>query len=370
LALEQQPALAAQRASLAAAADNQRAVDNIHIPTLIARELPIRRHQAALGVQAAAAGLEQAEHDTSYAVTRTYFSVLYARAQLRVARVTVDRLKAVQESAKRQLDAGARDVTQSTVDRITVYLRLAETRQIQAAEGAERALAALREAIGVGPNCDLQVTGDQLPQPGGQVAKHDIIALALAHRGELIQAGSLADVTSMEVDAQGTSCRTRMSTFASAGDIHAREVPPGMSDGEYRPGAIAPEMPGTLVGSRSARMERARSLSARAAAVVDKTRNLITLEAEDAFLKWQEAFQKLGPTHQAAVTADKLAEDLSSAYRGNQNVKVEDVITAQVLGGQAQAQWNETLYQYLLALAALERVTGGGFHAGLTQVGK
>jgi outer membrane protein TolC len=174
----------------------------------------------------------------------------------------------------------------------------------------------------------------------------------------------------MEVDAQGTSCRTRMNTFASAGDIHAREVPPGMSDGEYRPGALAPEMPATLAGSRSDRMERARSLSARAAAVVDKTRNLITLEAEDAFLKWQEAFRKLGPASQSADTADKLADNLTKDYSGGQKVKVDDVIAAQVLAAQARAQANETLFQYLLALAGLERITGGGFNACLAQPGK
>src|SRR5262249_37679528 len=321
IALDRQPALAAQRASLAAAEDNQRAVENIRIPTLIARELPYRRHQAALGVQAAAAGLQQAEHDTVYAVTRTYFTVLYARSQERVAQITVDRLKALYESAKRQLEAGARDVDQNTVDRITIYLRLAESKQIQAAEGVSRALAALREAIGVGPNCDLQGIGD-MPQPSVQVSKQDIVCQALARRGELVQVGSLADITGIEVDAQGTSCRTRMSTFASAGDIHAREVPPGLSDGEYRPGAIAPEMPTTLAGSRSARMDRARSLSARAFAVVDKTRNLITLEAEDAFLKWQEASRKLSVANQGADAADKLAENLTKDYSAGQKVKV------------------------------------------------
>jgi outer membrane protein TolC len=322
-----------------------------------------------LGVQAAGAGLQQAEHDTVYAVTRTYFTVLYARAQVNVAQVTVDRLRALHESATRQLKAGARDVDQNKVDRITVYLRLTETRQIQATQGVERALAALREAIGVGPNCDLQVTGD-LPEPKIEVSKQNIIALALCHRGELVQASSLAEITGLEVDAQGTSCRMRMSTFASGGDIHAREVPPGLHDGEYRPGALAPEMPVSLAGSRSARMDRARSLGARAGAVVDKTRNLITLEAEDAFFKWQEAFQKLAMARQAADTADKLADNLTKDYSAGQNVKIEDVIAAQVLAGQARAQANETLFQYLLALAGLERVTGGGFHANLTQAQK
>jgi outer membrane protein TolC len=370
LALERQPALAAQRASLAAAVDGQQALAHLHIPTLIARDLPIRRHQAALGVQAASAGLQQAEYDTVYAVTRNYFSVVYARAQVQVAQKTVERLKALEDFVAKQLKTGERrDVTQDQADRLTVYLRSAETKQVQATEGVNRALAAVREAIGLGPNCDFHVVGDQLPQPAVHVAKQDIVALALSRRGELIQAGTLADVTCLEVDAQGKSCRPRMSTFASASDIHAREIPPGISNDEYRPGGIPPEMPGTLVGSRSARVERAQAFSTRANAVVDKTRNLIALEAENAFLRWQETLQQVGPARQAADAAERLAESLQKQYLSDprSNVKFDEILAARVLAGQVQAQVNEVLYHHLLALAALERITTGGFCAGFTQ---
>ena len=37
----------------------------------MARDLPIRREQACIGITIAAAGLEQAEYDTLYAITRT-----------------------------------------------------------------------------------------------------------------------------------------------------------------------------------------------------------------------------------------------------------------------------------------------------------
>src|ERR1700694_4546507 len=49
IALEQQPAIAAQRASLAAAEANRQALQDIHVPSFLKRDLPIRRHQAALG---------------------------------------------------------------------------------------------------------------------------------------------------------------------------------------------------------------------------------------------------------------------------------------------------------------------------------
>src|SRR5262245_44805652 len=50
IALHQQPAIAAARASLAAAVARSQALDNLHVPRCLARDLPIRRRQACLGV--------------------------------------------------------------------------------------------------------------------------------------------------------------------------------------------------------------------------------------------------------------------------------------------------------------------------------
>src|SRR5262249_34094284 len=368
LALERQPAIAAQRASLGAAQNASQAVENLRIPTLIARELPYRRQQACLGVTIAAAALDQVERETVYAVTRTYFTVLFARAQERVAQDTVANFQAILESARRQVEAGSRDLGTSVGDKISVYLLLAERSKAQASQGVERALAALKEAIGLAPDCCLQVPSSPLPEPVAHPCRHDIIAWALARRGEMTQATTLAEITHLEVDAQGTSCRPKMETFAAAGDIHSRQGPPGVSNTDYRPGAIPPEMPDTLVGSRSARMERARALSARASALTDKTRNLIALEADDTFLKWQEYAHQVPQTRTAASLADKLATNTRNDFVNRLKVKFEDVLTNQVLAAQARVQHNEALYRQILALAALERVTAGGFCAGLADL--
>jgi len=365
MALERQPAIAAQRASLGAAVGGQRALANIRLPAFIVRDLPIRRQQAGLGVEIAAASIDQAQHETVYAVTRTYFSVIYARDQERIARGVVDHFKATHDTAKRLVEGGSRDVTTGTLDRIAVYQRLAETKQIQAAKGVDRALAALKEAIGMGPEGSIDVPGDKLPEPSVQVDKQQIIGLALARRSEMSQAGNLAEVYCLEVAAQGKSWRARVQTFASASDIHYRSIPQGTTDPEYRPGAIGPEMPTMLVGSKADRTERARAFSARAAAVADKTRNLVALEAEDAFIKWEEATLKIPSTREAATRAAKLADDMRKDFGAEQKVKAEDLVTVEVLSAQAQAQHIETIYQQILALAALERVTAGGFHAAL-----
>lgn len=366
LALERQPAIAAQRASLAAAETNRRALENVKVPAFIVRELPFRREQATLGVTVASAKLEQVERETTYSVTRLYYTVIYAREQKKVTDDVVEHLKATLETAKALVKGGSKDVTTSTVDKITVYQRLAETRQADAARGIERATAALREAIGLDPCCCLRVPEDTLPEPKLQICRDEIVDLAIARRGELTQAITFSEVTRLEEKAQGTKFfRPTSTTFSSVSDIHASSIPGASFDRNYRPGAVSPEMPTMLVGSRHYRMERARDFYARSADVIDKTRNLVALEAEDAYLEWEEASRKVPQTQEAAEKGRKLAEDTSNDFKAQQKVKAEDVLANEVLAAQARAQHNEARHQLVLALAALERVTAGGFCAGL-----
>jgi outer membrane protein TolC len=367
LALQQQPRVEARRASVTAAEDAQRALETLHVPGCLAPGLPVRRRQAALGVTAASAGLAQAESEAVYAVIRTYYTVVYAREQNLVANGVVERLSAIHDAVQRSLEAGDRDITSADVKRTLVYLRLAQTRKTQAAEGVQRALAALKEAVGAGPGVSLNVPGERLPEPEAQPRREEIVAAALARRGDLVQARIFAEAACLEVEAQGSSLAHRLETFASGSDIHSRPIPQEVRNSEYRPGALPPQMPTLLVGSRSERVKRAQSLSARAQAEVEVTRNLITLEAEDAFLRWEEAVAEARQAREAADTGDTLAADLNRDFTAHLKVKVDDVVNAQVLASQARSQYNEHRYRELLALADLERVTAGGFCAGLLE---
>jgi outer membrane protein TolC len=365
LALQKQPALTAERASLAAAEDGRRALENLHVPVFIARELPIRRHQASLGVTAAAAGVERAGRDTVYAVTRTYFTVLYARQQEQVARGVVERLSSVHDFAARMLKGGAREVTNTDVERTAVYMDLADVKRIQATKGVERALAALKEAIGLEPCATLQVPAERLPEPSDRPNRKEIICWALARRADLIQANLFTELTGLEVEAQSTSLNHKMDTFAQGGDIHSSQVPQGIANTDYRPAAIPPEMPIGLVGSCTDRVAHAQSLNGRAVAVADKTRHLIALEAENAYLQWEEAMEQAAKALSATTAAEKMADELRKDFVGGLKVKVDDVTTAQVLAAQARSQYNEYLYHQILALADLQRVTAGAFCPGL-----
>jgi outer membrane protein TolC len=370
LALHRQPRIAAARASLAGAEDGYRSLEALHVPAILAPELPIRRTQAALGLTSARAAVDVAEREAVYAVMRAWFTVLFAREQEQVARGVVDRLAAVHKTTKGLVEGGDKDVTTVDVNRTLVYLRLAETRQVEAEQGQKRALASLREAVGVGPGFCFEVVAGRLPDPRMQAPRCAVVGWALARRGELVLAGTYAQVVCLEVDAQASSQRRRMETFAAGADVHAREVPQTIRNGEYRPGGVPPEMPTLLAGPRHLRVQHARSLYARAASVVEVTRNLIALEAEDAFLRWQQASRQGELAREAADTAERQANDLSKDFAARAKVTVEAVVNAAVTAAQARGQYNEFIHRKILALADLERITAGAFCAGLLDAGR
>jgi outer membrane protein TolC len=366
MGLERQPSLAAAQASLAAAEDNRRALDNLRLASLISHELPIRRRQASLGVVVASAGLEQAQWETIYAITRNYFSVLYARSQEAVAKALVERLESSRQKAAELVKKGDPDtmVTQIDVDRLAANIDLFKLRLIQASQGVERALAALREAMGLEPGGLLpQLLVGELPPLQENLVLEELLGLALGRRGELVQAANAAQVTQLEVCAQEAIHGLTGRTFAAVADVHARPIPQGVANKEYRPWAIGLDMPTTLAGHRGDRAQRARDLSARAASVVDKTRNLITLEVEDSFLKWREAAQQVKALEGTFAKAESVLKVTQKRFDVGK-VSGEEYIRAKTLESQVRAEYNEALYNHALALAALERITAGGFRIG------
>jgi len=198
------------------------------------------------------------------------------------------------------------------------------------------------------------------------VNKNQIISMARSLRGEVSQAETAHCITALEIEAQRKSRMPKFPTAASGGDMHAKPIPTGTFGTDYKPGAIGPEMPTLFVGPRNIRVQRASDLSDRAAAVVEKARNLVALEAEDAYLQWEESVAKAEKLSKATKDAETLAKDLRQLLVDNMGQSYKDVVEAQVMGSQIKAMRNEALYYHAVALTELERVTGGGFAAGVT----
>jgi len=366
---ERQPSLAVARARLAAAQSKLASLESLNGPMARMRhDLPIRRQQAQLGIGAAQADLARLEAENRYVVTRAYLSVLYARAQRNVLDDLIEDLRYLRERVRTAVEKKERpEWTAATVDLITLYLRRTEARRAEADRGISLSLAAVREALNLAPTVCLNIADEPIPQPAVTVCREDILAAALTRRGESIETDLTAEAAALEIDAQVARIRRVVNTFAAGADLYAKHVPQPIYGEEFRPGGIPLAMPHVLVGPRAGRVETAQELSAQAAAVTQKTRNLIILEAEEAYYQWEEWSRKVIALGEAEKVGTRLGRRLHEEFRGPLKGLVETLVPESLLAAQARTDYNEALFRQAIALAALERVTGGAFCADLAK---
>src|SRR5262249_32675362 len=154
--------------SLGAAQMAQRGLNEIKIGgRLFAKDLPVRRQQAAWGVNAANANLYQVQCDMDSAIARMYFSVLYARDQTLLINDIVKQLTATVNTGEAILgkEGAPPDLNPVSLQKAKLFLSLARTKQAEAHRGSQLAMAGLREAMGVGADCAFEVAADKLPEP-------------------------------------------------------------------------------------------------------------------------------------------------------------------------------------------------------------
>jgi outer membrane protein TolC len=363
IARAQHPQLAAMRASMNAALFKHRGVDEVkRMAGIITPDIDYRVQQSDLGLRAAMAEYAQAEHEVTYAVVRCYYTVVYAREQIRVAHDLVEQLETNLEQVRKIVEGKApvvRGITKNTEDRLEVFLGQAKTRQNQAEIGIHRARAVLREAMGLEPGCRVDAADEWLPEIVADLDRDTIIAHAVTRRGEVTLARIGADVTRLEACAQWAKrFNLTADTFARGADIHARPIPAAERDPDYRPGAIGPEMPTQLVGKRETRRATAEVYATRAEAAAAQARSLVGLEAENAFYRYQEAARNVTVNRRAATKARELTAREREAAGGI--ATREDTLQNELSASLALKTLNDALYDQIVALANLERTTAGG----------
>jgi len=368
LALQKQPTIHAAQASLQSSLAAKSVADS---PLAgLAPAGNVRRRQAALGVHAAEANVRQVEMETKNAVNRTYLSMIFAREQLKLADDAVQTLRATKDVANRLLESGSRNITKDDIDKLEIYLNLAESRKGEAVVGDARAKAALREAIGLPYDTAFNIDNGKLSrfyEIASEFTRSKRVRLncpmvtemAVRYRPELSQAQIFAEVTCLESQAQSRDLFHPYSkTFAATSDIHAKILPAQLINGEYRPGPVGPEFPTFLAGSASQRSERALILHERAMATVEKARGLVALEGEEGCARLNRASEQIELLKSASEKSSALYKQAEKFFRQDQ-YKTTDLLTAYGLDVQNRSQLNEAYYQFGMTLAYLQRATAG-----------
>lgn len=369
MALEKQPAIRAARLSYESSISAKKVTDTPLINFI--PEGKIRKQQANAGLNAAAANMQQVEMETKNAVNRTYLSYIFAKEQLKLANDAVETLKATYKVAEQLLASGeSKNVTKDDLDKLDIYVKLAESKVGEASVGMLRAKAALREAIGLEYNTKFEIDNGKLTRffdTAQEYTKSKRVRLccdtaaemAVRYRPELAQASVLADVTCLEAQAQSRIWLHFYSrTFAASTDLHSKVLPATVNNGEYKPGPVGPEMPAFLNGSHSQRTERASILYARSLAVSDKVRGLVALEAEEGCARLNRAAESIELQRAALAKSTALYKNAEKFFRQDQ-LKTDALLTAYGLDVKNKSDLNEAFYQFGLTLAYLQRATAG-----------
>lgn len=370
VALERQPSLKAVKDSIAATEAGYRALTNFGTAsTLISPDVEIRKQQAKRGFMASSAEYQKLHNEIVQDVTRLYYTAVYARQQQELADNIVARMEFLINIGKDLLnDPKINPKELEGFNTLKLWIMengLLEARKLQATAvlGRQKALAGLREVMGVdGRTFPFRIKDNALPVMKQHLAltSNRVVELALERRPELVLAAAGVDAFRLEVYAQGRiPFRRVVPTLASGADIHAKEIPQSVrTPTDYRPGGILPEMPPQLVGSKYDRVCRAMAFAQRAEAIYEKARNLIIVEAEGTFIDFELASEKLALAKQQFELSKKIQDYVG---RNQDIVRAKDqLLQAEVVAAKAQSDYLQAVQEYLLALAALERITAGG----------
>lgn len=366
IARTRQPAILAAQHSLAASERGYLALMGFHRALdYFSPDLPFRRQQAVRGLAAMTATVQKAIQESVYDTTRVYYEYVRASQQELTATDIIDQMETFYKLAKELVEAGVdpRKLNKFTLYGIEEVIEKVKQLREKASYGRRLAVAALAQAMGLEPGEQVYPADSRLPVMGGQVTEEQVVQFALAARPELVQVAVLVDVSRLEVCAQAAvNRRHSLHTFASGTDLHSQMLPAAIRNGDYRPGAVPPEMPPTLVGKREDRVARAAIYSERMDEVYRATVNLVRLEAVNAYLNWKATSERLEEASKRFERGKKLADESSTAAATKQDPELR--VRNEALAGEAQAAYVEAVYEHLKALLTLERVTAGQVKAG------
>lgn len=357
------PQLDALRASMNAALLKGRGLGEVNrLIGFLSPDMDSREKQSSLGLKAAMAEYDQAQHEVTYAVIRCYFTIVYAREQTKVARDLVDQLDGNLEYVRRIVEGkdGVKGINANTLSTLQVAVGTAREKLVQAETGAEMGREALREAMGLEPLARVDAADEVLPEiTADKMTRDVVIAHAVTRRGEVQLSEIGAEVSRLEVCAQWSRRMNLMATtYANAADIHARPIPGPMREPDYKPGMIGPEMPDRLVGNRSTRVATAEQYAVRSRAAAAQARSLVGLEAAVGYARWEESTRSIKIAKEAAKAGRTLIDRLREA--AGAAISKEETIQAEVSSTLAFAALNKAKYDRIVALANLERITAGG----------
>jgi outer membrane protein TolC len=304
-------------------------------------------------------GFQRAVADTVLAVRRNFYQILLAQSLVTVREQSVNLLESQLKDVRSRFDAGT--VPQFNVLRAEVELANAKPPLIRAQNNLRLARESLVRLLALDDSTkqdftSLRVTG-QLTYESRAWELAPALAQALDQRPELKQAAKQVSLYDQAIIAAGAGSKPTVSLFGNYG-VHnyafsddAAHTRDGLTVGAR---VSWPAFDGFLTKGRVQQAQ-----AQRASAAIDETdaRRGVELEVRQAYSDYKQALELLETqkkTVEAAEESLRLADARFKAGAGTQL----DVLSAQTALTEARSNQIQALYEYNLANANLDRVTG------------
>jgi len=315
-------------------------------------------HVKDLGVDVANIRKEATQRDVSYRVIEAYYRLLEAERLSEVAQQSVEQLDAQLKQANSFHDAGV--VGKNDVLRAELAVANAKQRQIQIRAQVTLGRSNLASVMGMSPDSPVDaqpLTADPDGNAGTSLERAE--QKALSDRVELRELDKRIDQSKAGVRIAWYKLGPQINLVGSY--MHNDQVDTGIQFVEKDAGFVG----GTISwdvwdwGSTISGIHEANAKMREARIARDKMQDELRLEVRQAFLNVGTAIDAMGVARAAVASAEENYRLVSKRYAANTATSF-DVVDAESLLTQARGQLQTSIYDFLVAKAALRRATGDG----------
>ena len=320
-------------------------------PLYTGGRIPALIRQSKAGVSGSEEGLARTQQTIVNDVKQAYYGVLVAADFVRVADDALASAREHLRVAQARYDAGVAP----RFDVLRAETRVADGEQslIQARNGLDLARAALNNAMGVPQDRGFELTTPFVQPPVAAGALSELIAQAEQSRPELgqIQAqigasGAAADVArSDKYPTLGLAWVSNRVLDATAFQVSNWTL------------SLAARMTVFNGKQTSAAVSRARHEQESARALLEQVRQGVALQVRQAYLALNSASERITAAAKGVEQAQEALRIANVRYQAGVSISVE-VIDAEVALATARNQYAQAVYDYSVALAALEYAVG------------
>lgn len=298
-------------------------------------------------------GLLAASQKLIFDVKSAYFDLLRAQGQQEVAQAAVDAATARLKDASARFSAGTApkfDVTRAQVDVANLNQQL-----IRAKSRVAVARAALNRTLGIDIDAPTEVVGSDVAVQDLKVDIEKSIEEAYAKRPEVISAQTLVDLSKKNVKLQRTGILPTLS--ASANYTYNFRVAGFSTGNESWIALLDLRVPIWDGGITKAKVDQANADLDKSIQTLQSVKLGVALGVKSAALALQDAIERVAAASQNVALAEEALRLARVRYNSGIATLVE-VTDAEAALTQARTDWLNARYDYVLALAGLERAVG------------